>query len=187
MIRGMTRMTAGLSLLLATSAAGHRAAAATDDWMKPPQVPAALAVPAGATLATHFRGVGAQVYACTAVTGTTTYAWTLQKPDAKLLDHKGAPAGTHGAGPSWTAKDGSVVTGAKAAQADAPTPDAVPWLLLRATSTSGKGRFSPVTFIQRVATKGGKAPATGCDAAHDGAELRVDYSADYYFYAGGAG
>jgi len=175
-------MTAGLSLLLATSAAGHRAAAATDDWMKPPQVPAALAVPAGATLATHFRGVGAQVYACTAVTGTTTYAWTLQKPDAKLLDHKGAPAGTHGAGPSWTANDGSAVTGKKLADAPAPAPDAIPWLLIRGEKTTGQGVFSGVTLVQRVNTQHGKAPGSGCDAATKGTEKRVDYTADYYFY-----
>jgi hypothetical protein len=79
-----------------------------------------------------------------------------------------------------------VVTGAKVAQADAPVADAVPWLLLRATSTSGHGRFSDVTFIQRLATRGGKAPASGCDAAHNGAELPVTYRADYYFYSGAA-
>jgi len=58
--------------------------------------------------------------------------------------------------------------------------------LLRATATSGKGRFAQISFVQRLDTKGGKAPAIGCDAAHDGKEQRVDYSADYYFYAGGA-
>ena len=34
-----------------------------------------------------------------------------------------------------------------------------------------------------AATKGGKAPATGCDAGHAGQEVRVPYSADYLFYA----
>lgn len=178
----MTRLTAGLSLLLAASAAGHRASAATDDWMKPPQVPAALAVPAAATLTAHFRGVGAQVYACTAVAGTATYAWTLQKPDAKLLDRKGAPAGTHGAGPSWTSTDGSSVAGKKLADAPAPSADAIPWLLIKGEKTAGKGVFSGVTLVQRVNTQHGKAPAAGCDAATKGAEKRVDYSADYYFY-----
>ena len=149
-----------------------------------PDVPAPIRVPAGAKLVEKLHATGAQVYGCAAADGK--YAWTLKRPDAALTDAKGAEAGKHGAGPSWTAKDGSSVTGAKVAQADAPAADAVPWLLLRATSTSGKGRFAQVSFVQRLATKGGKAPATGCDAAHDGKELRVDYSADYYFYAGGA-
>lgn len=149
-----------------------------------PTVPPALAVPVGAKLVEKLHATGAQVYGCAATDGK--YAWTLKRPDATLTDAKGGEAGKHGAGPSWTAKDGSTVSGAKVAQADAPTADAVPWLLLKATSTSTKGRFGQITFIQRLSTKGGKAPAGGCDAAHDGAELRVDYSADYYFYAGGA-
>lgn len=78
------------------------------------------------------------------------------------------------------------MVGAKVEQAPAPAPGAVPWLLLRATSTSGSGLFSAVTFIQRVDTQGGTAPASGCDASHVGAEARASYSADYYFYAGGA-
>jgi hypothetical protein len=39
-----------------------------------------------------------------------------------------------------------------------------------------------VTSIQRLNTKGGKAPASGCDAAHTDQELRVPYSADYAFF-----
>jgi hypothetical protein len=167
-------------LALSGFAASVRAAATPAT----PEVPAAIRVPEGAKLLEKLHATGAQVYGCAATDGK--YGWTLKRPDATLTDAKGGEAGKHGAGPSWTAKDGSVVNGAKAAQADAPVPDAVPWLLLKATSTSGKGRFSQVTFIQRLATKGGKAPATGCDAAHNGAEVRADYSADYYFYAGGA-
>ena len=158
--------------------------AAAADPAAAPEVPAPIRVPAGAKLLDKLHATGAQVYGCAATDGK--YGWTLKRPDATLTDAKGAEAGKHGAGPSWTAKDGSTVNGAKVAQADAPTSGAVPWLLLRAASISGKGRFGKVTFIQRLNTKGGKAPATGCDAAHDGTELRVDYSADYYFYSGGA-
>ena len=153
--------------------------------MKPPQVPAALAVPSTAQLTAHFRGVGEQVYVCTAASGTATYAWTLQKPDAKLLDAKGAVAGTHGAGPSWTAADGSSVTGKKLADAPAAAADAIPWLLIRAEKTAGRGIFSDVTLVQRVNTQHGKPPTTGCDAGAKGAEKRVAYTADYYFYKGG--
>lgn len=149
-----------------------------------PEVPVAIRVPAGAKLVEKLHATGAQIYGCAASDGK--YAWTLKRPEATLTDAKGAEAGKHGAGPSWTAKDGSSVTAEKVAQADAPGGDAVPWLLLRAKATSGKGLFAHVSFVQRIATKAGKAPATGCDAAHNGAELRVDYSADYFFYEGGA-
>ena len=88
-------------------------------------------------------------------------------------------------GPTWTSKDGSSVVGAKLEQAAAPVASAVPWLLLRATSTSGAGLFSGVTFVQRIDTKGGTPPGGGCDASHAGAENRASYSADYYFYTGG--
>jgi hypothetical protein len=169
----------GLALFVLEAVAG-----ATGSGPAAPDVPAAIRVPAGAKLIEKLHATGAQVYGCAATGGK--YGWTLKRPDATLTDAKGGEAGKHGAGPSWTAKDGSAVTGAKVAQADAPAADAVPWLLLKATSTSGKGRLGGVSFIQRLGTNGGKAPATGCDAAHDGKELRVDYSADYYFYVGGA-
>jgi hypothetical protein len=177
-----------LFLLIAIAVATVSAAgiARAESWTAAPKVPPALAVPATpkgpAKVVAHFHGVGAQVYACTAAAGTTTYAWTLQRPDAALLDQKGGPAGTHGAGPIWTAKDGSTVTGKKIAQADAPAADAIPWLLLKADKTTGDGIFSKVTYLQRVATNKGKPPATRCDATTPKTETRVDYSADYYFY-----
>ena len=42
-----------------------------------------------------------------------------------------------------------------------------------------------MTYIQRVDTEGGLAPVVGCDQAHVNTEVRVDYKADYYFYAPG--
>ena len=38
-------------------------------------------------------------------------------------------------------------------------PNAIPWLRLHAVSTEGPGIFADTTFIQRVNTTGGKAPA----------------------------
>jgi hypothetical protein len=183
----MNRSSARGILILATSLVGPAASAHADKWTSPPTVPAALAVPAAAKVAAHFHAIGAQVYECAATPDTTSYGWTLTKPDATLYDRKGLPAGTHGAGPTWTSKDGSSVIGKKVAQADAPAADAdaVPWLLLRADKTAGRGVFDRITFVQRVETKHGKAPSAKCDAGTKGAERRVDYSADYYFYVGG--
>src|SRR5437773_1176672 len=58
--------------------------------------------------------------------------------------------------------------------------NAIPWLLLQAVSNEGDGRFSDVTYIQRVNTVGGTAPATAGDAMH--LEARAPYTAEYYFY-----
>jgi hypothetical protein len=132
-------------------------------------------------LIAHDHAVGAQVYACTRL-HDGTLAFMLEAPDAKLFDANQSAAGTHGAGPSWVAADGSSVHGKKLAQADAPRPDAIPWLLVEATANEGGGLFSRVRYVQRVDTVGGKAPVTGCDVASLGAKARADYTADYYFF-----
>ena len=144
----------------------------------PPLPSAALAVPAGNELAFRYDAVGVQIYTCAAT--ATGFAWTFVAPEATLYK-KRKIAGTHYAGPTWRSKDGSTVVGAKIAAA---TPDAtaIPWLLLGATATTGDGKMSGVTFIQRLETTGGLAPATGCDATTVGAGARVPYTATYYFY-----
>jgi len=49
------------------------------------------------------------------------------------------------------------------------------------------GLFTDVTYVQRLNTSKGVAPATGCDAAHvNPPDVHVQYSADYYFYTGDA-
>ena len=49
------------------------------------------------------------------------------------------------------------------------------------------GKFlTQTSFIQRLNTKGGSAPATGCSVASDvGKQALVPYSADYFFFRGG--
>jgi len=43
--------------------------------------------------------------------------------------------------------------------------------------------FGHVRFIQRLGTAGGNAPSEGCNQASAGGEVRVPYSAEYWFYA----
>jgi hypothetical protein len=50
-------------------------------------------------------------------------------------------------------------------------------------SDRSQDTFKGVTYIQRVDTVGGAAPAEGCDRAHVGKEVAIDYQAEYYFYA----
>jgi hypothetical protein len=157
-------------------------------------IPDALAVPAGAMQKFRAHGVGFQVYTCTGTAAAadagadagTTYAWTLKAPDAKLLDENDAQIGTHFAGPTWMSTvDESDAVGMKVQQADSPLSDAIPWLLLKVVSHMGTGVFTDVTYVQRVNTTKGKAPATGCDSTTVGTDMPVAYTADYYFYTGG--
>jgi hypothetical protein len=164
-------------------------------WTNAPSgVPSAIAAPNGTTLAIHDKGIGSQVYTCTAGTGgagggggggTTSYSWVLLKPDAILYDATYTNVGTHGMGPEWTSTDGSIVNGSKVAGANAANAATdIPWLLLKASSTTGTGVFTPVTYVQRLNTAGGQAPSTGCSSSTVGTMTSVLYSADYYFYTG---
>ncbi|HWJ34508.1 MAG TPA: DUF3455 domain-containing protein [Steroidobacteraceae bacterium] len=149
-------------------------------------VPDELKAPAGQVLAISARAVGVQIYECAAAKDDPTqFLWTLKAPEAELRYRSGKPLGKHYAGPTWEAGDGSKVVGELVAKRDAPDGTAIPWLLLRAKSTSGTGVFTAVASIQRLRTVGGKAPASGCDRTQAGREARVSYSAEYLFYAAG--
>ena len=124
-------------------------------------------------------GRGVQIYRCTATDGG--FAWKLTGPDATLTDAQGTVVGRHFAGPSWQAADGSLVVGEVLAASDGAR-GAVPWLVLHAKSHAGAGAFAAVRYIVRSRTEGGVAPANGCDTAHDGASVRIPYSATYTLF-----
>jgi hypothetical protein len=145
------------------------------------QIPPQLRPPATEQLLLQLHAKGDQVYTCKE--GVTQFAWTLKAPDAQLFDKEGKPFGKHFAGPSWQANDGSLVTGKAVANAPSPDPDSIPWLLVTVLTHDGSGVLSRATSIQRLNTKGGKAPASGCDSTHAGQEARIPYTADYLFYA----
>ena len=142
----------------------------------PPPVPQDIAVPAGNVLSGMGHAEGFQIYTCQAA------VWTLQQPMAILTQGGHKPFALHYGGPTWMARDGSAVTGARAGSAPAPTAGAIPWLLLSTSPANGStdGTLSGTTFIQRLNTTGGTAPSSGCDA--EGATAPVFYTADYYFY-----
>ena len=142
------------------------------------QVPARLAVPTGNAEFLRATGRGVQIYTCGRTDGGPS--WTLSAPDAVLANEAGFVS-SHGAGPSWTAADGSSVVGRALAESPSPDEGAVPWLLVRA-ELSGEGTLAATTFIQRLDTVGGVAPAGGCSAATLGAQARSPYSATYVFF-----
>lgn len=170
MIRYST-MTA-LALMLAACAATPSAG-----------LPAALAPDADETLLLSVAARGVQIYECrTAKAGDQT-EWAFVAPEAELLDAGGRPVGSHGAGPSWQAQDGSRVVGSVKRRVDAPVAGTIPWLLVATRDGGPPGRFSRVTSIQRVNTTGGAAPASGCGPRSLGVNVRVPYTADYHLYA----
>lgn len=144
------------------------------------EIPAELVPPADQKLFLLVHGKGDQIYTCKGDAGN--FAWALKAPEAQLFDNNDKPFGKHFAGPSWEANDGSRVTGKAVANAPAPAADSIPWLLINVVSHEGTGVLSTATYIQRLNTKGGKAPATGCDASHASQETRAAYTADYLFY-----
>jgi hypothetical protein len=98
-----------------------------------------------------------------------------------VLSRHGKPVALHSKGPVWTSiVDGSTV--GAAAAANAPREGAIPELLLKANLNTGDGVFGKVTYIQRLNTRGGVAPAGTCT---DGAQTAVRYSADYAFWVAG--
>jgi Protein of unknown function (DUF3455) len=138
-----------------------------------------IAVPSGNQLAFAYDAKGVQIYVCQAA--DTGPAWVFRGPEASLHDPQGRIVIKHGAGPSWqSVADKSKVVGKKLAES--ARPGAIPELLLEVSSHEGAGLLADVTYIQRLATKGGVAPNDGCDGAHVGAAARVDYSASYAFY-----
>ena len=147
-----------------------------------PDVPDAIAIPAGLEPVLFVRASGVQIYACKA-DDSGKYIWTLKAPEAELKDRKDKVIGQHTAGPIWKLKDGSEVTGKAAAHVDALDPDSISWLLVDVVSNSGKGSLAKVTKIQRVHTHGGKPGPDTCDEAHKDTETKSTYTADYYFYA----
>jgi hypothetical protein len=76
---------------------------------------------------------------------------------------------------------------ASGSDASCPNTGAIPCLLLETigskTGRSGRAGLSETTFIQRLKTTGGSAPATGCSVPVDvGKQVLVPYTADYYFF-----
>jgi hypothetical protein len=132
-----------------------------------------LEVPEGHKVSFRAYAEGVQIYRWN---GTS---WAFVAPEAVLYDRCGDVVGIHYAGPTWESASGSTVVGAVIERAT-PDPDAIPWLLLGAVETEGPGIFKRVTYIQRVNTAGGLAPAA--PGTFVGEVARVPYAADYYFY-----
>jgi hypothetical protein len=175
--------TRGITAIGSASLVALLAGCATLKFGTAPTVPDNLKVPATQTLSLETHAAGVQIYDCKpGKDDPARFEWVFRAPEADLFDTAGKKIGKHYAGPTWESNDGSKVVGEVKARDDSPDVNAIPWLLLSAKSTSGVGVLGQTVSVQRVQTIGGKAPAGGCSPAQAGTEVRVPYSAAYYFY-----
>ncbi|MBV9927253.1 MAG: DUF3455 domain-containing protein [Acidobacteria bacterium] len=132
-------------------------------------------VPEGNKVTFHAYASGVQVYSWN---GT---AWVFVEPVANLFADRNyhGQVGTHYAGPTWESNSGSRVV-ARRLTGCTPNASAIPWLKLETVTSEGPGIFDGVTFVQRVNTTGGTAPAA--PGSFVGEESRVPYTAEYFFY-----
>ena len=152
-------------------------------------IPAAVELPANATGNTRiatFYAEGVQKYKAKLKTGSTNeYEWLFVAPQADLYDVNHKKVGTHSAGPTWqllNSTTDSIYAQQFTPARTAPSPDAssIDWLLLQPkTGKTPTGFFSQVSYIQRIATLGGKAPSTPPASANE--TIDVKYVAVYRF------
>jgi predicted peroxiredoxin len=152
--------------------------------MNPTNVPTNLQAPEGNRVAYQVHAEGVQIYRCQESTETKgTFSWTFVAPEADLMNAVNERVGIHYGGPTWESKDGSWVAGEVQERADSPD-GAIPWLLLKGVSPQGNGTLGNISFIQRLDTVGGTAPAAdSCTMEHKQQVARIPYSALYVFYS----
>jgi Protein of unknown function (DUF3455) len=129
------------------------------------------------------HAVGVQKYTC-----QPNAAWLFTDPEATLYapDGSGQPIGTHFLNfatgrPVWQWKDGSSVEAARTVSVSGGAGN-IAWLLLQAVVTnagSDGDRLSSTTWVQRLQTSGGVAPAGTCTP---GDTTAVAYTTDYLFW-----
>ena len=167
-------------LVVATACLAASAAFAQSD---PAVAPESVRVPAGHRIAMDTWGVGEITYECREKKDAMgQFEWAFVAPVATLYDSQKKTVGKYYGGPTWESSDGSKVTGKQIAVAPAATPRSIPLQLVKAEPAMGSGAMSGVTYIQRLDTKAGIAPATACDASAKGKQEKVGSEARYVFY-----
>ena len=166
-------------------------------------LPTDITVPAGNELFLVGHAIGTQNYTCVAVPSDEglMFSWVPFGPQATLFNDRGAQLTTHflsanpdedgKARPTWqSSRDTSAVWGepiALTSDSSKVEPGAIPWLLLRVVGREGRPtgsrHLARTSFIQRINTSGGVAPATGCaEDENIGDKALVPYSTDYLFF-----
>lgn len=189
--------TLGIALALALP---HAAQAQS---VTPPPVPTNIEVAPPDQAFLLGRGLGTQNYECQPVGSLGRVDWVLFTPQATLFSDQDEQLITHFFSPNplendivrvaWQdSVDTSTVWGRvieSSVDRNFVKAGAIPWLKIDVKNTgaqagpTGGDRLVKTTFIQRLNTDGGVAPATGCDRPTDiGKKRFVPYAADYFFY-----
>ena len=128
-----------------------------------------------------LSGNGSMIYQCKAtIANPNLYSWYYIAPDATLYDGGHEVARMAQPNLMEALSDQSSLSGVlRSSQAGG---GGLPWTLTQALPMGDSGIFANVSSVQRVNTRGGLAPSTGCSADNVGEEARVAFNADYYFY-----
>jgi len=168
-----------------------------------PPVPDDITVPAGHKVFLVGHAVGTQNYVC--LPSGNDFKFTLVTPQATLFSDDGGQLITHYFSPNtyegdtiratWQdSRDTSAVWAQATHSSSDPNfvaPGAIAWVLLQRVGSQdgpdGGDTLTGTTFVQRLSTSGGVAPATGCTTSNDvGRQAFVPYTADYFFYTNAA-
>lgn len=159
--------------------------AASESLIIPISVSVPENLPYGNTRVSTYYAVGVQKYKARVKAGTdpVAYEWVFVAPQATLYDITNAEIGNHGAGPFWTISPSDSIFAQQfspARTAPSEDPESIDWLLLMSkTDTTPTGIFADVDYIQRIATKGGKAPLVPPTNINDTVDIK--YKAVYRF------
>lgn len=150
----------------------------------PAEIELPINSPYGNSRIATYYATGVQKYKAQQKAGSETgvYEWVFVAPQADLFDVTNKKVGIHGAGPYWAISATDSIFAQQFTPAKTASPDAnsIPWLLLMPKAgTTPTGIFSNVIYVQRIATKGGKAPATAPLSASQTTD--VPYTAVYRF------
>jgi uncharacterized protein DUF3455 len=207
MLKRVSRMLVALGtvavLLPLSTLAAFGMPAQQADRPTPIEVPAVIQVPEGNTLVRIGHAVGTQNYVC--LPSDSGVKFVLFTPRATLFSDDGQPLASHYFSPNpsendtvratWADLWSTAVVWAKAVQTSSDpnfvAAGAIPWVLLQQAGVQGssdeRGGLSETSYVQRLNTSGGAAPATGCGTAADvGNQAFVPYTADYFFYVADA-
>ena len=159
--------------------------AKSENLVVPDAVKLPINSPEGNSRVFTFFADGVQKYKAEEIpdSNPVAYRWVFVAPQADLYDATNNKVGTHSQGPTWqlSALD-SIYGQAFDPPRTAPGSDAgsIDWLLLMPNIDRAPiGVFADVDYVQRLDTKGGKAPATPPTSATE--SISVPYTAIYRF------
>lgn len=179
--RSTTLTCAGAALILLTACSSM---AQSGQPFTQEALPAPIQVPAGNKVAWETVGTGEITYECRAKADDMAKTeWVFVGPEAVLKDRAGKQVGRYYGPPAtWEAADGSKLTAKQLAVAPAGDGN-LPYQLVQANPAMGSGALEGVSYIQRVALKGGTAPKDKpCTPETKGQKAVVQYQADYIFW-----